>query len=189
MKKFLAILMAVMCVCTMGVAAESGAINSTESSDDSASVLYQVNSGYTWSIHSDIDFGDDAGIDGLGANADLEIDAQTVAVTRNIIPDGKKLRITIDAYSCDALGTKKTDNVFQVANGNSQLAYTVNNGTADLAIGGTVLDVAAGTNTGSQALTFTLDTSKLAGAASNLAAEVAGDYHGKVVYTATVVAQ
>ena len=195
MKKFLAIMLTVLCICTLGVAAIDGQGDSTTS--DNTDVLYEVTEGYTWNIHAAINFGKDAAIDGSNSGSDktghLVIEDQAVAVTKNIIRDGKKLKISIGAYSCDSEGVKKTDNVFQVANGNSQLAYSVVGKTGDfkegaIAIGNTILEVAAGVNTGAEHMTFTLDTSKLAGAAQNLASEVAGNYYGKVVYTAQIVA-
>ena len=185
----MAVLMATLCVLTMGVAAIDG--TSAQFTDDNTDVLYEVTEGYTWNIHAAIDFGRDAGIDGNGENAHLSRPDNSVAVTKNIIADGKKLQITINAssYKDREKTTLKEANVFKIANGESQLAYTVTGATKGLlAINGVVLEVAAGTNTGSEALTFALDTSKLAGAQSNLAAEVAGQYTGVVTYTANIVA-
>ena len=197
MKKFLAIMLAVLCICTMGIAATDiqGGGTNDDPTYDSTDVLYEVSEGYIWNIHAAIDFGDDAGV--ASTAAQLTVEDQTVAVTRNIIGDGKKLQITIDAYSCsDDQGTKKTDHVFQVANGNSQLAYTVTGDTAGALVcnggaagNGVVLEVNAGTNQGSEDLTFVLATNRLVGGSSDLLSEVAGSYYGKVAYTAAIVNQ
>lgn len=90
-------------------------------------VKYEVTEAYEWTIHSEIDFDKDKGV-----NTSVEKTGNKVSVSKNVIPDGKKLNI------------------------------------------------AAGTNTGSKDLTFTLKT-------GNGTAEVAGKYSGTVTYTASVV--
>lgn len=190
MKKLFITLMAMLCVCTMGVAAIDG--DSSESTSDSTDVLYEVSEGYTWNIHAAIDFDKDAGIESTAAQ--LTVADQAVAVTRNIIGDGKKLQIVVDAYSCNQLGEKKTDHVFQVANGNSELAYSVTGKEGDfkagaISVNDVILEVNSGVNVGTERMTFVLDTAKLAGSASNLASEVAGKYFGKISYTASIVNQ
>jgi hypothetical protein len=188
MKKLLIALMTVLCLCTLGVAA-----NDENTGTDSTDVLYGVTEGYTWSIHAAVDFGNDANLDGSGANGHLLIEDQTVSVTKNVIQPGKKLQITIGAYSCDSEGTAVTNNVFQIANGSTaQLAYTVTGQDGEfkegaIAIGDSILEVLAGVNAGSETMDFELDNTQFAGSNQALLAEVAGQYYGKVSYTAAVV--
>lgn len=97
-----------------------------------------------------------------------------VEVTKNIIPEGKMLKITVAGSG--------TDNAFTIDNGNTEkLEYDVNNG-KDLTIGETVLTVNAGTNAASKNMKFTLHT-------TGKDAEVAGTYSGNVKYTASIVDQ
>lgn len=140
------------------------------SSSKSAETLYQVSEGYTWTIHSLVDFGDDAGIN----STPTVTKDSAIKVTRNIIPDGTKLSITL-----------AEGNDYQVHNGNTALSYEVFNasdasGTA-MAPKAEVMKVVAGTNTGSTPLTFKLKT-------STTTSEVAGDYTGTIGYVASIVA-
>ena len=175
-KKVLAATVAAAMIATMGAstvfAAESGTTTVTNTSDNSTlntNVKYAVTAGYEWTIHSAIDFGSNAGI-----NKTVEKSKNTVSVSKNIIPDGKTLKITV-AGSGD-------EGAFTIANGNTKLDYTVkaDESSNDITTGGEVLSVPAGINTGSKDLTFTLTT-------STGTAEVAGAYTGIVTYTASVV--
>lgn len=130
-------------------------------------VKYAVTESYEWTIHSEIDFGENAGV-----NKSVEKTGNTVSVTKNIIPDGTKLQITVAGSG--------TDGAFEIKNGSTPLTYTVKKGDNGISSGGSVLDVSAGTNAADAALTFTLST-------TTKGAEVAGDYKGTVTYTATVV--
>lgn len=158
-----------MIAASLAVSAGGMTVNAADDSK-STTVKYEVTQGYEWTIHSDIDFGKDKGV-----NQKVALDSNTVSVTKNIIPDGKKLQITVKGSG--------NQNAFAIANGNTSLNYTVAKGAGtDIATGGTVLELAAGTNTGAQALTFTLNT-------GDSAAEVAGAYTGTVTYTAAIVAE
>lgn len=137
----------------------------------SANLKYQVTEGYEWSIHSEVDFGKDAG---TNKTVDGTMETNTVAVTKNIIGDGKKLNITVAGSG--------TTGAFTIANGNTVLAYDVAAGDQTVLTGGTVLDVAAGTNKDSKVMTFTLHT-------TTDEAEVAGNYAGTVTYTAAIINQ
>lgn len=123
---------------------------------------YAVAQSYEWTVPSEIDFGSDKGVD------ETSVVDKTINVIKNIIPDGKKLSIKIQAGQA-----------FEIANGNTKLSYTVKKGDSELAAGAEVLSVAAGTNLGSQALTFTLST-------TNGTAEVAGTYEGTLTFTAAI---
>ena len=133
-------------------------------------VKYQVEESYEWSIHSEIDFGKNA-----GSKSSVEKENNAVQVTKNVLLEGNKLKISVKGSG--------TSDAFSITNGKTEvLSYKINDGTSDLAVGGTVLEVNAGTNVGSKALKFTLAT-------ANREAEIAGSYTGTVTYTAEVVAQ
>lgn len=139
-----------------------------KSSKKSADLIYQVAQGYTWTIHSLVDFGDSKGIKNTST---VDKDA-AIKVTRNVIPDGKKLSITLDPA-----------NDYKVHNGNTALGYTVANDAAGknlLSAGAEVMKVAAGTNAGDTHLQFKLTTSQTT-------SEVAGDYKGTIGYVASIV--
>lgn len=152
----------------MNVFAVEGTTNPTTAKTD---VKYVVEGSYKWSIHSEINFGKNAGI-----NQHVAKEGNKVQVTENIIPEGKKLNIKV-AGSGDA-------GAFTITNGGTEvLTYHANNGGAkDIAVNGDVLNVNAGTNTGETTMKFTLDT-------TTKAAEVAGDYNGTLTYTASIVDQ
>ena len=144
----------------------------TTAGDDkkSAELIYQVAEGYTWTIHSLVDFGDSKGIN----NTSTVKKNAAIKVTRNVIGDGKKLSITLDPA-----------NDYKVHNGNTALGYTVANavdGTGILGAGAEVMKVNAGTNTGETPLQFKLST-------TDGTSEVAGDYKGTIAYVASIVAQ
>lgn len=175
-RKVLAATMAVsMMVPMMGMNVFAADVNGTSKQDTNANaeVKYSVEEGYTWNIHSDIDFGTSAGI-----NKSVKKGNNTVQVSKNVIPDGKKLQITVKG----SYGTSNAQNGFKIINGGTTLDYTiVKTGEADaLTIGGVVMEVDAGTNEKTQDLDFTLNTAKSG-------AEVAGKYEGIVTYTASIV--
>lgn len=151
-------LIGLMLICTNSICADS---KSTE-------VKYQVEEAYEWSIHPEINFGKNA-----GSNTSVQSSGNLIKVTKNVVTEDHKLRITVS-------GSGK-DNVFSISNGKSEiLNYTVNNGSKDLNPGDSVIELDAGTNDGIASLSFTLNTTKKA-------AEVAGNYSGQVTYTASIV--
>lgn len=133
-------------------------------------VKYDVTQSYTWSVPSTIDFTNAA--DSKVTTSGTTGATQNVLVTKNVIPEGKKLQIT-------AAGSG-TDGAFTIVpKGKSHtLSYTLKAGSTAVTSGGSVLEVAAGTNTGSATLTFTL---------SKDATERADNYEGTVTYTVAVV--
>lgn len=143
----------------------------TEPTSATTDVKYLVEDSYKWSIHPEIDFGKNAGI-----NQHVAKEGNKVEVTENIIQEGKKLNIKV-AGSGDA-------GAFTITNGGTEvLAYHANNGGAeDIAVNGDVLNVNSGTNTGETTMKFTLDT-------TTKAAEVAGHYNGTLTYTASIINQ
>lgn len=155
---------------TMNVFAQE-VTGTTEPTSATTDVKYLVEGSYKWSIHPEIDFGKNAGI-----NQHVAKEGNNVQVTENIIPEGKKLNIKV-AGSGDA-------GAFTITNGGTEvLAYHANNGgTEDIAVNGDVLNVNSGTNTGATTMKFTLDT-------TTKAAEVAGHYNGTLTYTASIINQ
>lgn len=150
------------------VSSATGDPTAAASSSKSTDVLYQVAEGYTWTIHSLVDFGDSKGTN----NTSTVTKTDAIKVTRNVIPDGKKLSITLDA-----------SNTYTVANGGTKLSYVVaNDATGTHLVAGTdeVMSVSAGTNTGTTDMLFKLST-------TNGTAEVAGDYTGTIGYVASIV--
>lgn len=143
----------------------------TEPTSATTDVKYLVEDSYKWSIHPEIDFGKNAGI-----NQHVAKEGNKVEVTENIIQEGKKLNIKV-AGSGDA-------GAFTITNGGSEvLTYHANNGGAeDIAVNGDVLNVNSGTNTGETTMKFTLDT-------TTKAAEVAGQYNGTLTYTTSIINQ
>ena len=165
--KVLAMAMAVaMMVPGMNVMAAEVSGTSAQDTTASTDVKYSVTEGYTWNIHSEIDFGTSAGV-----NKTVNKSGNTVSVTKNIIPDGKTLKITVKGSG--------DNGEFQIKNGSTVLSYTIKDGDTEISTGGDVLNVAAGTNVGSKDLTFTLST-------TTKTAEVAGSYTGTVTYTAAI---
>lgn len=155
---------------TMNVFAQE-VTGTTEPTSATTDVKYLVEDSYKWSIHPEIDFGKNAGI-----NQHVAKEGNNVQVTENIIPEGKKLNIKV-AGSGDA-------GAFTITNGGAEvLTYHANNGGAeDIAVNGDVLNVNSGTNTGETTMKFTLDT-------TTKAAEVAGHYNGTLTYTASIINQ
>ena len=155
---------------TMNVFAQE-VTGTTEPTSATTDVKYLVEGSYKWSIHPEIDFGKNAGI-----NQHVAKEGNNVEVTENIIPEGKKLNIKV-AGSGDA-------GAFTITNGGAEvLTYHANNGGAeDIAVNGDVLNVNSGTNTGETTMKFTLDT-------TTKAAEVAGHYNGTLAYTASIINQ
>lgn len=155
---------------TMNVFAQE-VTGTTEPTSATTDVKYLVEGSYKWSIHPEIDFGKNAGI-----NQHVAKEGNNVEVTENIIPEGKKLNIKV-AGSGDA-------GAFTITNGGAVvLTYHANNGGAeDIAVNGDVLNVNSGTNTGETTMKFTLDT-------TTKAAEVAGHYNGTLTYTASIINQ
>lgn len=137
--------------------------------DDSQSTTlnYEVGSHYQWEIHSDIDFGADA-----GANKTVDRTGNKVNVLENVIPEGKYLNISVKGNG--------TDGAFTLNNGKTEkLTYDVSDDAGNVAVNGNVLSVPSGTNTAVQNMNFKLNTKKAT-------AEIAGNYDGKVIYNASV---
>ncbi len=135
-----------------------------------ADVKYEVTEGYEWRIHGTVDFDKDKGV-----NTTVSQDAdQTVAVTKNVIAENSHVNIKVAGSG--------TDGAFTITNGGTEvLSYVTKAGGAEVATGGDVLNVEAGTNSGEVAMHFDLKT-------TDKDAEVAGQYNGTLTYTASIVA-
>lgn len=155
---------------TMNVFAQE-VTGTTEPTSATTDVKYLVEDSYKWSIHPEIDFGKNAGI-----NQHVAKEGNKVEVTENIIQEGKKLNIKVAGSG--------NEGAFTITNGGTEvLAYHANNGgVEDIAVNGDVLNVNSGTNTGETTMKFTLDT-------TTKAAEVAGHYNGTLTYTASIINQ
>lgn len=133
----------------------------------STTLNYEVGSHYQWEIHSDIDFGADA-----GANKTVDRTGNKVNVLENVIPEGKYLNISVKGSGAN--------DAFTVSNGGSEvLNYDVSDDNGAVGVNGNVLSVPAGTNTATQNMGFKLNTTKKS-------AEVAGQYNGRVIYNTSV---
>ena len=141
--------------------------NGTSAADTNCAttVKYTVTEGYTWQVPATITFEKDAGASKTRTqNGDVK-------VTKNVIGEGKTLKISI-----------ASDEDFLIKTGtNTTLSYTVKKTAESEALGegGEVLSVSAGTYEGTQNLIYTLST-------TTGTAEVAGDYEGTLNYVASI---
>ena len=168
--KFLAISASVLALMSIGiprVLAEEPVATVALEDSKSAEIKYNVDQVYEWNIHSGIDFGKNAGV-----NQSVSVKSNFVSVTKNVLEEGNKLVIKVKD-SGDGNG-------FTISNGGKEkLSYSINDGTKDLGVNGTVLEVPAGTNEGTKNLEFKLKT-------ADKKAEIAGIYNGVVTYTAEI---
>ena len=114
-------------------------------------VKYRADSHYTWNIHDAVDFGKDGGI-----NQQIVKQSNKVSVSENVIAEGQSLSISIKGNG--------DNNAFTISNGKTEaLDYTVKKENTNIQTGTEILNIPAGTNTGSTNLTFTLNTRKTGG--------------------------
>lgn len=135
---------------------------------ETTNLRYVVSSHYKWMVSADIDFGSDKGVNSHSTQSN------EVSVSENVIAEGQNLEITMKGDGADG--------AYTISNSGAEvLNYHVqkDGGSSDIAVGGNILTVAAGTNTGKQKLNYTLDT-------TTKTAEVAGTYTGHSIFTASV---
>lgn len=122
---------------------------------------------YEWSIHPEIDFGKDKGI-----NQEVTSKGNRVNVSQSVLPTGAKLIIKVK-------GSGEND-AFTISNeyGNS-LNYIVSDTSKDFQVNNTILELSSDTNSGYKDLDFKLKT-------TNNNAEYAGTYSGKIFYVAEI---
>lgn len=206
-------------VCAMPVFAEEGGTtepakpSTTVSEKDTkkeanTEVNYQVDSKYTWSIPTEINFGANAGTGKtLTVKADKETEAQNVLpnegnsytgsapmvyVTENIITPGDALKISIDTTKSSYIDNTKSsyqEGFFVGVHGNAAIEMLYfkitkpaegSGSEKELTAGDSeVLRVPSGTKTGKQVLVFTLKT-------TTDTAEKAGKYTGTIVFKSEV---
>ena len=159
----------------------TGAGKTTTASTD---VEYVVAASYEWSVPSKITFTDT--IAEVEASAETG-DTQKVKVTKNIIPNKKNLKITVDSTT-----TKNVEGEakFAIKTGeDAYLVYAIKKGadyTEEIAVNGEVMSVESGKKTADTPLKFFLTKDTANGAGENVS-EKAGTYTGIAVFTAQVV--
>lgn len=129
-------------------------------------VEYNVTESYTWTAPADFSF---------TKNVNAENKNGTVQVTKNVIGSKKKLQISLDPNAAFVL----TD----AANAGNTRTYTLKKGDANgtaLSKGAVVLEVNAGTDKGSQGLTFGLNSAGV---------QKAGTYKGTLKFVSAIVPQ
>lgn len=150
----------------------------------STDVEYVVEASYEWSVPSKITFREDTAE--VEANSEVG-NTQKVKVTKNIIPNKKSLKITVDSTTTKNVeGTAK----FAIKTGeDAYLVYAIkkgNNYTEEIAVNGEVMSVESGKKTADTPLKFFLTKDTANGAGENVS-EKAGTYTGIAVFTAQVV--
>lgn len=150
----------------------------------STDVEYVVEASYEWSVPSKITFRADT----AEVVADSEVgNTQKVKVTKNIIPNGKKLKITVDSQTTKEVrgrarfAIKTSDDAY--------LVYAIKKGagyTEEIPVNGEVMKVESGKKTADTPLKFFLTKDTANGADENVS-EKAGTYTGVAVFTAQVV--
>ena len=143
----------------------------------STDVEYVVTASYEWSVPSKITFREDTAE--VEANSEVGY-TQKVKVTKNIIPNKKKLKITVGSTTTkDVEGTNK----FAIkTDEDAYLVYAIKKGagyTEEIAVGGEVMSVKSGTKEADTPLKFFLTKDS----GSNVS-EKAGTYTGVATFTA-----
>ncbi len=183
-------------VCATPVFATDTSLSGSKTAGPSTTqVKYEVTEAYEWTVPALIDFGENAGpnakrvvnttLEKNGANTPstgTNGTAPKVIVTKNVITDGKSLKITLaPTGSSTAFSVKNTEGV--------ELTYAVTvtktkigtvDATPNKEINTTdkqILEVKAGTNTAEAELKFELST-------TSDTSEKAGTYTGTVQFTA-----
>ena len=173
-KTILAAALATAMVASLGTTAFAADASATKTESGETKVTYAVTESYTWTVPAEVTFGKDAGVnknnvDGKATDNSSEL---KVTVTNNVIENDKKLRITAVGDGTSGAFTIKTTE-------GASLTYKIQLGSDKKELtDGTVLEVPAGQKEGSVDLTFTLTT-------ASTTAEIAGNYEGKVIYTAS----
>ena len=202
----LAASLAVSMCATPVFAASNESSNNGSTAPNATDVIYRVDSSYTWSIPAKIDFGANAGVgqtrtvaadqgkdaESTPATNDTNGTAPKVCVTKNVIPSGKTLKISIDTaapgVTYDSTVTdvsnvykfyvKSAENAKRYFSINKPLSGSIENKFLD-STNSMVLKVGSGMNEGNQELYFTLK-------AEDSSAEEAGTYKGKVAFKSEV---
>ena len=138
---------------------------------------YEVTSHYTWQIHSEVDFGENKGFD-VGLKGELSNDY--IKVTENVIPEGKKLSITVKGDGENGAFTIRSEK----GAGKVSLTYNyLSSVISHIPNPKEVLSVEAGVNEKTTNMSFHL----LNYPSEGQSAEIAGSYLGYIIYTAEIV--
>lgn len=155
----------------------TGSDKNTQTKTD---VEYVVEASYNWSVPSKITFtSDTASVTTTGTTGDT----QNVYVSNHVIPNDKKLQITVNSTTKTDSGTG-TNNEFAIEAHGAKLKYEIskkNAGSEDftkVAPEGVVMEVASGVKEQQQVLKFDLTKDVF---------EKAGTYTGVAVFTAQLV--
>lgn len=148
-----------------------------KSTTASTDVEYVVAASYEWSVPSKITFRADTAE--VEANSEVG-NTQKVKVTKNIIPNKKKLKITVSSTTTKDVGGR---NKFAIkTNEEAYLVYAIKKGagyTEEIAVGGEVMSVKSGIKEAATPLKFFLTKDS----GSNVS-EKAGSYAGVATFTA-----
>lgn len=185
-------------VCAMPVFATGTSLSGSKTAGPSTTeVKYEVTESYEWTVPATIDFGKDAGVNETRVvNTTLEKDdtntpstgtdgtAPKVIVTKNVIKNGKFLKITLAPTTPSVDFTVKNDDGVTLPYTVTLTETTIGTDTKarnqDIATEKKILAVPAGTNTAEAKLKFELST------ATTGTSEKAGTYKGTVQFTASI---
>lgn len=149
-------------------------VNSAAPDTQETTLKYEVGSHYTWTIHSAIDFGKDRDF------GHFESKGNVIRVTKNVIPEGKKLSITVKGDGDNGAFTIRSEK----GTGKVSLTYTLLSSViSHIPNPKEVLSVEAGVNEKTTEMSFQL----LNFPSEGQSAEIAGNYEGKIIYTASIV--
>ena len=152
----------------------TGTGKSTTASTD---VEYVVTASYEWSVPSKITFREDTAE--VEANSEVG-NTQKVKVTKNVIPNKKKLKITVSSDTTKEVESKTRFAIKTTED--AYLVYAIKKGagyTEEIAVGGEVMSVKSGTKEADTPLKFFLTKDS----GSNVS-EKAGSYAGVATFTA-----
>ena len=183
-------------MCATPVFADASLSGNKTTGPSTTQVKYEVTEAYEWTVPAKIDFGVNAGVNAkrvvnTSTGKDTESKPSTgtdgtapkVIVTKNVITDGKSLKITLAPASPSTDFTVKNDQNVELKYAVTLTKTTVgsvvqDNLTTPIEKTGTqILEVKAGTNTAEAELKFELST-------TTDASEKAGSYNGTVQFTA-----
>lgn len=161
---------------TMPVCAKE--VNPARNDSQSTNLKYEVTSHYKWEIHSEVDFGDEEEFyGGISGNLDNKV----IKVSENVIPEGTRLRITVngdgDDHGAFEIRSRK-------GNGGIKFTYSVVSKVHPTPFNPSdeVLSVPAGENEKTVEMGFVLYNVPF----NNANALIAGNYLGHIIYTASI---
>lgn len=186
-------------VCAMPVFATDTSLSGSKGSGPSTTeVKYEVTESYEWSVPATIDFGENAGpnakrVVNTTSDANGTITPSTgdngtapkVIVTKNVITDGKFLKITlVPAGTSTDFTVKNAEGVelkYTVTRTNTKIGSATNTSSKSITTSDAkIMAVPAGTNEAEVELKFELSTQ------TGVSAEKAGTYKGTVQFTASI---